>query len=112
MASATGSLTPPAIPDVTYKAHMSCLHEHAILMDTECTTITVEKKRVQAIQKAEQDHLEANSSNIMGGCNYSGCTGGQGGGSSGRNNDQGSDHGGQGQGSSGCDANSHDNEGG
>ena len=94
VASATDSLTPPAIPDVMHKAHMSHLHECAILMDMEHTTVTAQKKRVQALQKAEQDHLEANSSNTTGGCNNSGCTGGWRGNSSGHNNDQGCGHGG------------------
>ena len=76
MASAATSLTPSAISDVTYKKHMSHLCEHAILMDTEQATITAEKKRVQAFQKAEWDCLEANSLNTMGGHSNSGCTGG------------------------------------
>ena len=67
MASGAGGLTPPAIPDIIYKAHMSHLHKHAIHTDIEHATVTVEKKRVQAIQNNEWDCLEANSSNTMGG---------------------------------------------
>ena len=87
MASAAGGVTPPAIPNVTYEPHMSHIHEHSILIDTEHAAINAEKKRVQAIQKAEHDHLEVNSSNTTSGHGNSRHTGGQGGDSHGRNND-------------------------
>ena len=67
---------------------MSHICEHAILIDTECAVINTEKKWVQAIQKAECDHLEVNSSNSTIGCGSSGCAGRWGDNSSGCNIDQ------------------------
>ena len=96
MASTAGRLTPMHFPDVTYEAHMSCIHEHAILIDTECAVVNAEKRQVQAIQKAEHDHLEVNSSNSTASCGNSGCAGGQGGNSSSHITDQGRGHGGRG----------------
>ena len=82
IAAAAGGIVPTAIPDVTYKEHMSRIHEHCILIDTERATTATDKKRVQAIQKAECKRVETNNANLSqqghGGSHTSGGQGGDG----------------------------------
>ena len=62
--AAASGIVPTAIPDITYEEHMSRIREHCILIDTEWATTAADKKRVQAIQKAEHERVEMNNANL------------------------------------------------
>ena len=64
IAAAAGGIVPTDIPDVTYEEHMSHIHEHCILIDTERALTVADKKRTQAIQKAERERVEVNNTNL------------------------------------------------
>ena len=64
IAAAASGIVPTAIPDVTYEEHMSRIHPHCILIDTEWATTAADKKRVQGIQKAERERVETNNANL------------------------------------------------
>ena len=65
IAAAAGGIVPTDIPDVTYEEHMSRIHEHCILIDTERALTVADKKRTQAIQKAERERVEANNTDTI-----------------------------------------------
>ena len=77
--AATGGTAPLAFPSLTYEEHMSNIHEHSIAIDTECATVTAEKKHVQVIQKAKHKHVEVSNANTS--------SSGSGHGNTGRGND-------------------------
>ena len=109
IAAAASGIVPTAIPDVTYEEHMSRIREHCILIDTEWALTAADKKRTQAIQKAERERVEANNMNLSQQGGGPGCgTGGRGGDGRGRDNqvrNRGRGHGGRdnaNQSSGGC----------
>ena len=64
IAAAASGIVPTAIPDVTYEEHMSRIREHCILIDKERALTAVDKKHIQAIQKAECERVDTNNMNL------------------------------------------------